>query len=270
MSPDDASPKSQSSVGTLKRGLSILQYIASAGEVTPATVASALNSSRSTTYRIVETLRGAGFLEANPTTGQLRLGIKAIEVGMAALADLDVINVAPAYLRELAANTLETVFLAVPNHDEMVYIFKEESVLPVRMNCKLGSRRPLHSTALGKAYMSALPDEDRTALIERLDLVRFTANTITDPQRLEADLAASRVRGYAFDNVEGEEGVSCLAAPVRDYSGLPIAAISVSGPTERITTRYTELGTRVADTATSLSRRLGYVSRDRGGRKRRD
>jgi len=259
---------SESSVGTLKRGLAILQYIAAKGEATPATVAADMRTSRSTTYRIIETLRGAGFLESNPATGRLRLGIKAIELGMAALADVDVISVAPPYLRDLAASTLETVFLAVPNNDEMVYLFKEESALPVRMNCKLGSRRPLHSTALGKAYLSALPDEDRKQVIGRLDLVQFTKNTITDPNRLEANLIESLARGYAFDDVEGEEGVSCLAAPVRDLSGLPVAAISVSGPTERIVTRYTEVGTRVAEVATALSRRLGYVSRGQEGRDR--
>lgn len=248
-------------MGTLQRGLSILQFIATAGEATPTTVASGLNTSRSTTYRIIETLRAAGFLDTDSRTGGLRLGVKAIELGMAALADVDVINVAPPYLRELAASTLETVFLAVPNNDEMVYVFKEESSLPVRMNCKLGSRRPLHSTALGKAYMSALPDDERPVLISRLNLVRFTANTITDPDRLEADLVTSRARGYAVDDVEGEEGVSCLAAPVCDYAGLPIAAISVSGPTERIGPQASEIGGRVAETAASLSRRLGYVPR---------
>lgn len=249
-------------MGTLQRGLSILQFIAAAGEATPATVAAGLNTSRSTTYRIIETLRATGFLDTDSRTGRLRLGVKAIELGMAALADVDVINVAPPYLRDLAASTLETVFLAVPNNDEMVYVLKEEGSLPVRMNCKLGSRRPLHSTALGKAYMSALPDEERPVLISRLNLVRFTANTITDPHRLEADLVASRARGFAFDDVEGEEGVSCLAAPVRDYTGLPIAAISVSGPTERITSQTSEIGGRVAEAAASLSRRLGYVWRN--------
>lgn len=270
MSPGDPSSRNEPSVGTLQRGLSILQFVAATGEATPATVASSLNTSRSTTYRIIETLRAAGFLETNPHTGHLRLGVRAIELGMAALADVDVINVAPPYLRELAASTLETVFLAVPNNDEMVYVFKEESTLPVRMNCKLGSRRPLHSTALGKAYMSALPGEERSALIGRLNLVRFTANTITDPHRLEADLVSSHARGYAFDDVEGEEGVSCLAAPVRDYTGLPIAAISVSGPTERIASRASEIGVRVAETAVSLSRRLGYVPRLKEERERRD
>lgn len=268
MAPHESASKSESSMSTLKRGLSILQYIAASGEATPATVAAALGTSRSTTYRIIESLREAGFLESHSRTGCLRLGVKAIELGMAALADLDVINVAPLYLRELAATTMETVFLAVPNDDEMVYVFKEESALPVRMNCKLGSRRPLHSTALGKAYLSALPDDDRRQVIERLNLVRLTKNTITEPQQLEANVLASRARSYAFDDVEGEEGVSCLAAPVRDYSGLPVAAISVSGPTERIAPRYTEIGRQVADVATSLSRRLGHVSRDQEGRDR--
>lgn len=261
MTPRQPSSSGETVVGTLNRGLSILQHIAAQGEATPASVAAAIGTSRSTTYRIIETLRNAGFLETSPSSGYLRMGIKAIELGMAALADLDVINVSPPFLRELAAATKETVFLAIPNQDEMVYVFKEESTLPVRMNCKLGSRRPLHSTALGKAYMSVLPDHDRSALIDRLDLVRFTPTTITDPHLLEENLALARERGFAFDDVEGEVGVSCVAAPVRDFSGLPIAAVSVSGPTDRIAPQQTAIGERVADVATVLSRRLGYVSR---------
>jgi DNA-binding IclR family transcriptional regulator len=260
MSTHEESPRSEQSVGTLKRGLSILQYVAANGEVTPVAVAKALNASRSTTYRILESLRGVGFLEVNQSSGRLRLGVKAIELGMAALAEIDVIKNAPPYLSKLAAGTLETVFLAIPNNDEMVYVFSEESTQPVKMNTKLGTRRPLHSTSLGKAYMSALPEEDRKALVARLELVPFTKNTITDPEQLESDLSASIVRGYAFDDVEAEEGVSCLAAPVRDYTGLPVAAISVSGPTERIVRKRDEIGVQVANTAEMLSRRLGFVS----------
>lgn len=252
-------------MGTLKRGLSILQYVAANGEATPVTVAKAMNSSRSTTYRILESLRGIGFLEVNPSSGRLRLGAKARELGMAALADIDVIRNAPPYLSKLAASTSETVFLAIPDNDEMVYVFSEESTQPLKMNTKLGTRRPLHSTSLGKAYMSALPEEGRKALIRRLDLVRFTKNTITDPAQLEADLSVSIARGYAFDDVEAEEGVSCLAAPVRDYTGLPVAAISVSGPTDRIVLKRDEIGVQVADTARMLSRRLGFVSEGKIG-----
>lgn len=262
MSQRELLSKTESSVGTLKRGLAILQYFAVNGEATPVTVAKALNSSRSTTYRILEVLREARYLETDQLSGNLRLGMKATELGLAALADVDVVRNAPPYVRSLADVTRETVFLAIMNNDEMVYIYSEESTQPVKMNCKLGSRRPLHSTALGKAYLSALPQEDRTSLIRRLDLVKFTDNTITDPVRLEAEVTLSLARGYAFDDVEAEEGVSCLAAPVRDYSGLPVAAISVSGPTERIVRRYDEIGFQVADTAQTLSRRLGFVTRD--------
>lgn len=265
MSVPETSATTASSVGTLKRGLSILQHIAAQGEATPASVATVLQSSRSTTYRIIETLRAFGFLEINPVSGQLRLGPRARELGMAALSDVDVIAAAPTFLRSLGATTMETVFLAVPALDEMVYVGKEESPRPVRMSCQLGSRRPMHSTALGKAYLSALPEDERRQVIGRLDLVRFTTNTITDPERLEAAVVASAAQGFAFDDVEGEEGVSCLAAPVRDFSRRPVGAISVSGPTERVVSRKAEIGRQVAHTAAGLSRRIGYVPRGEEG-----
>ena len=141
----------------------------------------------------------------------------------------------------------------------MVYVYKEEGPQAVKMGAQLCSRRPIHSTALGKAYASALPDGPRNFLLSRLDLRAFTPNTPTDPVALEAELLLTRERGYAIDNFEGEEGVACFAAPVLDCRGLPVAAISVAGPCDRILPRGEKIGPLVAETAFALSRRLGHV-----------
>jgi IclR family transcriptional regulator, acetate operon repressor len=249
--------------GTLERGLAILEFFAATREATAGAVAESLGLSRSATYRIVETLRYLGYLEVNPATERLRLGMRAAELGMAALSGIDVVRLAPAYLQGLVENTSETSFLAVVDDDAVVYVYKEEGPQPVTMSSQLGSRRPMHCTALGKAYMSALPDEPRRALISRLDLRRYTANTITDAEALERELAGISRRGYAVDNVEVEEGVACYAAPVLDHRGLPVAAVSVAGPAERILARGESLGGLVARTTAEISKRLGYVEASR-------
>lgn len=245
--------------GTLERGLAILEYFAVRGEATAGMVAGALGLSRSATYRILDALRERGYLEINPSSEKLRLGVRAAELGMAALAGVDVVRLAPAYLEGLVEATSETVFLAVVDGDAVVYVYKEEGPQAVTMSSRLGSRRPLHCTALGKAFMSALPIENRRRLVEGLELNRCTENTITDAAVLEEDLALTNERGYAVDNVEVEEGVACFAAPVLDYRAVPIAAISVAGPAERVLPKGAELGRLVAETASEVSSRLGYV-----------
>lgn len=249
----------------MERGLAILEYFAASREATAGMVAESLGLSRSATYRIVETLRELGYLEINPASERLRLGVRAAELGMAALSGIDVVRLAPAYLQGLVETTSETVFMAVVDDDAVVYVYKEEGPQSVTMSSRLGSRRPLHCTGLGKAYMSALPEEARRSLIGRLDLRRFTPNTITDAGALERELGLVARRGYAVDDVEVEEGVACYAAPVLDHRGVPVAAVSVAGPAERIFAKGERLGELVAKTTTDLSRRLGYVEAPRTG-----
>ena len=211
--------------GTLERGLRLLQFFAAAGEATPAEAAKATGLSRSATYRIADRLRGWGFLELNPATESLRLGSEAVRLGMAALTSLEVTRVAPPHLRALADRTGETVNLAVVDGDAVVYIHKEEGTLAVKMSAQLGTRRPLHCTALGKAFLAALPPRELDSRLAGLELTRFTARTITDPTVLEAELGRIRARGYAIDQEEVEDGVYCLGAAVRDHRQLPVAAI---------------------------------------------
>ena len=243
--------------GTLERGLRLLQFFAAAGEATPAEAAKATGLSRSATYRIADRLRGWGFLELNPATEALRLGSEAVRLGMAALTSLEVTRVAPPHLRALADHTRETVNLAVVD-GAVVYIHKEEGTLAVKMSAQLGARRPLHCTALGKAYLAALPGQELEARLAGLELTRFTASTITDPAALEAELDRVRERGYAVDAEEVEEGVYCLGAAVRDHRKLPVAAISVAGPAYRLRPRADGTGRLVAATAATISRRLGH------------
>jgi IclR family acetate operon transcriptional repressor len=245
-------------MGSLDRGLAILRLFARRGDLAPLEVAAELELSKSAAYRLISTLVEEGFLEARPGSSALRLGPSAAEVGMAAVSELDVVRVAPDLMRELAASCAETAFLAVPDGDSMVYVHRENGPQAVTLSSQIGSRRPLHSTGLGKAYLSGLPAAAQQDIVGRIDLVRFTENTITDAPRLLEELSASQERGYAVDNVEGEAGVACFAAPIRDHHGLPVAAISLAGPADRVLHSEERIAGRVAATAAEISRRLGY------------
>lgn len=159
---------------------------------------------------------------------------------------------------ELSEETPETVHLALPVDVHMVYIDKVESRRAVVMRSRVGQQLPLHCSALGKAYLSALPVDERRAMVEALQLDRRTSRTLTDPDALLGELDLSAKRGFAMDNVENEEGVRCVGAAILDDRGRPVAAVSISAPAARwpVPTARSA-GVRCAETASQISLALG-------------
>jgi DNA-binding IclR family transcriptional regulator len=248
-----------SAVGTLERGLAILQFFKRAPEASIADVAAELELSRSTTYRIAERLRELGFLEINSVTTRWRLGRETVQLGVAALQSTDVMRVAPAILLGLLEGTREAVNLGVFDADSMVLIYREQGPQSVTISSRLGSRRPMHASGLGKAYMAALRGSERHALIERLDLKRYTPETIVDKAALERGLVEIQKRGFADDVREFEQTLACCAAAVFDHRAVPVAAISVSGPADRILAKFDRIGAEVSAAARDISERLGFI-----------
>jgi IclR family transcriptional regulator, acetate operon repressor len=249
----------ESAVGTLERGLAILQFFKQIPEASVAEVAAAIELSRSTTYRIAERLRELGFLEVSATTARWRLGRETVQLGVAALQSTDIMRVAPPILLGLLEGTREAVNLAVFDADSMVLIYREQGPQSVTISSRLGSRRPMHASGLGKAYLAALRASERHALIERLELKRFTPETIVDKAAFERSLIAIQRRGFADDRREFEQTLACCAAAVFDHRAVPVAAISVSGPAERILAKFDRIGAEVLMAARSISERLGYL-----------
>src|ERR1700722_7615291 len=184
-------------VGTLERGLAILQFFKSVPEASVAEVATALELSRSTTYRIAERLRDLGFLETNSTTARWRLGRETVQLGVAALQSTDLMRIAPQILLSLLEGTREAVNLAVVDTDAMVLLYREQGPQSVTISSRLGSRRPMHASSLGKAYLAAMRDAERHVLLHHLAVQRFTAQTIIEPAAIEREIAEIRTRGYA-------------------------------------------------------------------------
>jgi DNA-binding IclR family transcriptional regulator len=248
-------------VGTLERGLSILQFFKSSPEPTIPEVAAAVGLSRSTTYRIAERLRELGFLEVSPTTSRWRLGREAVQLGVVALQSTDVMQVAPELLRALLEMAGEAVNLAVFDADSMVLLYREQGPKSVTISSRLGSHRPMHASAVGKAFLAAMEERERRVLIGRLAMKRFTKTTLVTPSALERDLVDIKTRGYSIDHSEFEATLACAAAAVFDHRRQPVAAISVSGPAERILPQIERVGGLVSDTAKAISERLGFVPR---------
>lgn len=213
---------------------------------------------KTTVYRLVSVLLRHRFLRQDPETGRYRLGLALAELGQLCLAGMEVRREAAPYLNQLMNTVRETVHLGVLDEGEVVYIDKFEYQGTIRLSSRIGSRVPVHSSALGKAILACSSEQQVNLVIAR-GLAPRTPNTITEPSRFRDELLATRLRGYAVDNEENRESIRCIAAPILDHMGEPIAAISVTGLAANIAgERIAEIGRLVKDAAEQVSRRVGY------------
>ena len=213
----------------------------------------------STTHRILDTLKHWGYVEQDLKTQKYRLGLKALELGMAKLHQMDLVKEATPYLKELVKLCNETVHLGVREEGEVLYLAKEESSQTIRMISYVGKRAPLYCTALGKVLLAYLSAEERKKILGEKALPRLTENTITDKRQLEKELDKVREQGFALDQEENEKDVRCMAAPIRNYQGEVIAALSISSPIFRIDKNaQNNLKEALIETSRKISKRLGY------------
>jgi DNA-binding IclR family transcriptional regulator len=212
---------------------------------------------KSTVHRLASTLLEAGMLEQNKETGKYRLGLAVFELGALVRRKIDMSFEAKPWLMTLREQTGETVHLSILDHGGVVCVNFLESKSVNRISSGIGLRKPVHCTAEGKALIAF----QSSGVIQRLmdaKLERRTPHTVLSPAALKEELAVIRTRGYATDDEEYELGVRGIAAPIRDDSGVPVAAVGVTGPTQRLTkTRVLSLVRHVTAAASEISLRLG-------------
>lgn len=209
-------------------------------------------------YRICEALVEIGFLRKNPDK-TYSLGLRLLELGSVVLSTLEVRKLAMEEIEKLQNLTGESIHLGILDGTEIVSIEALESSHSLRTRVYIGKRASLYCTAVGKALLAFLPKEQRDEIIEKLDLKPHTKNTITNKKELLKELERIRQRGYAVDNMEDEEGVKCVGAPILNSKRIAIASISISGPSMRITDeKIREYSKMVKEVARNISSKLGY------------
>lgn len=213
----------------------------------------AIGQSPSTIHHLANTMRQVGLLQQDPQTKQYRLGLKAFQIGQAALRHLDVVEQAQPHMKELARATGEGVSLVQYQNGSPVYVLHIDSSRTIGMRHRPGGTIPLHCTGSGKVFLSSLPEEELDRRLPTLTFDRLTASTITDPDRLRAEVTRVRAQGYAIDNEEVEDGLVCIAAPVRNHQGEIVGSISLSGPSSRINENLDELVRQTCTTAQAAS-----------------
>jgi DNA-binding IclR family transcriptional regulator len=258
-----AATSSPYQIQVLDRALAILETLSAEGpDLALGDISERLGLHKSTAHRLMMVLERHKLIERNSTNGRFRLGLKLFELGTKAVSKLDLRERARPFLERLVLETSETVHLCVLDDSEVVYLDKVEPTRSVRMATSVGRRNPAHCTAVGKAMMAYLSDAQVEAIVRKQGLKAMTANTITSFVELKKELSAIRERGYAIDNEEIEEGVRCVGCVVRNFSGEPLAAISISAPAFRLTKeKVKSLSGPVVAVAEALSTELGFKKR---------
>jgi DNA-binding IclR family transcriptional regulator len=216
-------------VKSADRTLDIFELFAAEPQaLTIAEISGRLGVARSSTHGLVHTLAARGYL-VQDGGGRFQLGARLIQLGLNVVDRLELRSAARGTLERLVAATHDTALLVVPDHGDLLFVDKVLSdARDVRTDPRVSSRRPLHCTSLGKALLATLDDTSVIKAVQAVGLARATEYSITGKEELLADIADTRARGYSIDEQEALPGVFCVGAPVRDHTGNPVAAISLS------------------------------------------
>jgi len=243
-----------SEVKTLARGLQILERLAEAEDgLTSTELADYFEVDKASMSRLLSTLEAHRFADRDPDTRRYYLGTHVQELGRRAGQHAMLRELVQPYLQRLGAETDENAHVGIAASTYALTIADVPSTEPLRVVSEVGRHLPLHCSAIGKCLLAFVK------LNIPASLPRFTANTLTEPSALEADLLEIRRRGYALDDEELTLGVRGLAAPIRNREGRTIAAIGLSGPTVRLTNaQLPQMAAFLMRTAEEVSAELGF------------
>lgn len=224
-----------SGVKSALRALEILELVAQYRDgVTFVELVEQLPYPKSSLHALLQTITAKRWLNFDPEERLYSIGVKPWEIGQSFMRSRDLVVRARQYLREANLELGETVQLGILDDLDVVYIDKAEGTRPLRLISKVGSRLPAYVTGIGKALLSGLPDAELERRFAGVELPGYTVQTITSGDELIKVLQVARRQGYALDDGEYTSGVYCVAVPIKNHSGVVVAAMSCSVPKARI------------------------------------
>lgn len=250
----------QEPVQSVDRALSILEVLSEYENGLGITeISNKVELHKSTVHRLLATLIAKGYVKQNQENNNYILTMKLFELGNKKIEKMNIVNVSRNYLQSLVNETNEVVHLVIREGNEIVYISKVESQNIIRMHSRIGSRKPVYCTAVGKAMLSYLSEEEVKNIWDSSKIEKITEHTVTDFKQFVTDLKEIRQRGYAREEQENEIGIRCVAASILDYRGEVCGAISISGSilsyTEEKKENFAKL---IMEYALIISKELGY------------
>jgi DNA-binding IclR family transcriptional regulator len=220
-------------IQSVERAIAILRCFEERDELGLTEISEMTGLNKSTAFGLINTLRKEKFLKSDEKSGRLTLGVGLFRLSVNVKLDLK--NICSPYINELLQTTKETVNLVIRDEDNVIYIEKKESPYSMRISTRIGQQLPLYCTAVGKAILAFLRDDEIQEYIGRVRLKPFTSKTLTSRKELQKQLLQLRTEGYAYDIEELETGVICVAVPILSREKTPVGGLSVSGPASRMT-----------------------------------
>jgi DNA-binding IclR family transcriptional regulator len=244
-------------VSSLAKGLRILDLLANNGELSASEVAKFLDTNRAESHRFLSTLTDCGYLEKTKEK-RFRLSFKTLEIGMKKLDGFEIRLTAHPFMQDLANTFSETVNLGYWDGKSIVHLSKINSTEILRIDVGLGALAPAYCTGLGKSILAFLPEEDLEKYLKSVSLSAMSSKTITTIKSFKSEISRIRTSGYAIDDEELSIGLRCVGAPVFDYRGMPVYALSVAGPSQRMSKdRILRIKEKLLPCCNQLSAQIG-------------
>ncbi|MDH4415055.1 MAG: DNA-binding transcriptional regulator KdgR [Rhizobium sp.] len=267
-SPSKAEPKSENVAAVLKV-FAVIEALVEDKRMGLADLAQRAMTSKTTAHRLLQTMVELGYVEQDPETEKYGLTLKLFSLGARSLTEqTELLRVADQAMGKLSRATGESINLGIldDRDQRVVYIHKYDSAYNLSMKSTLGLRNPLHSTSLGKALLAWRDDEEIRERLSKTELTKRAPRTITDLETLIDVLHATRRQGFAEEVEESEAGVRCMAIPIFNYMGKPVAAMSISFPLFRFDeARRSEYAKLLKDASATASSALGFHGADVAG-----
>lgn len=223
-------------------------------------ITKALNSSKTTTHRLLQSLVEVGMVSQDADSKRYRLTYRLFELGSKIFGNANLVQAANSPMTRLNDITSETVHLGVMDENHMVYLHKLDSKHTIRLASRVGKIAPLHCTSIGKVLLAWRPLHQIESVIRNLDYAVRTPNTITNAKDFQQHLKTVRDRGYAIDQEENEDGVICYAVPIFNFDGKTVAGLSLSAPKFRLEKVCTDtLIGHIRETGKQISQKLGFA-----------
>ncbi len=248
-------------VQSLSRAFALLEAVAESDTgFGLSQLANRMGLAPSTVHRLLNAMRQMGYVECDQNTGGWSVGLKAFNVGNAYLRKRDFALQARPFMKKLVAELGETVNMAILDRTNVVFIAQVECAEVMRIAVPIGTRGPLHASAVGKVLLSALPDDEIFEILGDRSLAALTEKTHVTVDGLMRELGEVRKTGYAIDEQEQSLGMRCIAAAIYDEYNEAIAAISISGPTVRLMQKdIARIGQDVRRMADEITRSIGGI-----------
>lgn len=247
-------------MSNLERGLSVLELLEDHPDgLGISEIARRLDYPKNFVYRCASALHQRGYLSRDDASKRYTLSRKLLSMGYAVLRKSGLIESAMPIMRELRDEVRETVVLCAIEETHGLVLDHVPGLHAFRLVVDTGMRFELHSSAPGKAILARMPLGERDRIIKAMRFIRFTDSTITSRKAFAEELKDVCKKGYALDHAEELDGIHCVSAPVFDQKGAPVAAVTVTGPSNRMkASQLPAMGKKVKRCASRISTQLGY------------